>query len=292
MYKLVAIDLDGTLLDSYGKVSEFNKEALIKAQENGVMVVLSSGRPIASVKSFAQDIGAKDYIVCGNGAILYDLKNDKIAYGDYIDRNKVLKLIKICDDNSIFYSVYTDKLVLTKSFSFNMKVFNYENLDKPEDKKTNIKIVENIYDYIEKNEDAKVLKITICDEDQVIFRRIINIFKEIPNLSVLDVAHMSRKMIRVGNQDLPIEYYYTEITNENVNKWKAIEKLIEIENISQADTVGIGDNLNDKELIQNSGLGILMANANPKMQEYSDVMTDDNNSDGVGKAIYKYIIMQ
>ena len=290
MYKLVAIDLDGTLLDSYGKVSDYNKEALIKAQENGVMVVLSSGRPIASVKSFAQDIGAKDYIVCGNGAILYDLKKDEIAYGDYIDRNKVLKLIKICDDNSIFYSVYTDKLVLTKSYSFNMKVFNYENLDKPEDKKTNIKIVDNIYDYIEKNEDVNVLKITICDEDKVIFRRIINIFKEIPNLSVLDVAHMSRKMIRIGNQDYPIEYFYTEITNENVNKWKAIEKLIEIEKINQADTVGIGDNLNDKELIQNSGLGILMANADPKMQEYSDVMTDDNNSDGVGKAIYKYVL--
>jgi hypothetical protein len=99
---------------------------------------------------------------------------------------------------------------------------------------------------------------------------------------------MSRKMIRIGNQDYPIEYFYTEITNENVNKWKAIEKLIEIEKINQADTVGIGDNLNDKELIQNSGLGILMANADPKMQEYSDVMTDDNNSDGVGKAIYKY----
>ena len=290
MYKLVAIDLDGTLLDSYGKVSDYNKEALMKAQENGIMVVLSSGRPIASVKSFAQDIGAKDYIVCGNGAILYDLKNDKIAYGDYIDRNKVLKLIKICDDNSIFYSVYTDKLVLTKSYSFNMKVFNYENLDKPEEKKTNIKIVDNIYEYIEKNEDANVLKITICDEDQVIFRRIINIFKEVPNLSILDVAHMSRKMIRIGNQDLPIEYYYTEITNENVNKWKAIEKLIEIENINQADTVGIGDNLNDKELIQNAGLGILMANADPKMQEYSDVLTDDNNSDGVGKAIYKFVL--
>ena len=101
---------------------------------------------------------------------------------------------------------------------------------------------------------------------------------------------MARKMIKVGNQDLPIEYYYTEITNENVNKWKAIEKLIEIENIDRIDTVGIGDNLNDKELIQNAGLGILMANADPKMQEYSDVLTDDNNSDGVGKAIYKYVL--
>ncbi len=134
------------------------------------------------------------------------------------------------------------------------------------------------------------MKITICDEDQVIFRRIINVFKEIPNVCILDVSHMSRKIIKVGNQDFPIEYYYTEITNENVNKWKAIEKLIEIENIDRADTVGIGDNLNDKELIQNSGLGILMANANPKMQEFSDVMTDDNNSDGVGKAIYKYVL--
>ena len=290
MYKLVAIDLDGTLLNSYGKISDYNKEALLKAQERGVKVVLSSGRPIASVKSFAQNIGAKDYIICGNGAILYDLKNEKIAYGDYIDKNKVLKLIKICDENSIYYSVYTDKLILTKSLSYNIKVFNYENLDKPEDKKTNIKIVNDIYKYIEEEKDINVLKITICDESKIIFNRIINIFKEIPNLSILDVSHMSRKIIKIGMQEYKIEYYYTEITNENVNKWKAIERLINIENIAREETVGIGDNLNDKEMIQNSGLGILMENSDPKMKEYTDVMTDDNNNDGVGKAIYKYVL--
>ena len=66
MYKLIAIDLDGTLLNSYGEVTLENKEAIKKAISKGVEVVLASGRPIMSVKNLANELKANKYIICGN----------------------------------------------------------------------------------------------------------------------------------------------------------------------------------------------------------------------------------
>ena len=120
MYKLVAIDLDGTLLNSYGDVSNNNKEKLKKAIEMGTEVVLSSGRPIMSVKNFAKEIGCNKYIICGNGAITYDIQNEEIIYNRFLDKSKVLQIVKICEENSIFYTVYTKDTILTKNLNYHV----------------------------------------------------------------------------------------------------------------------------------------------------------------------------
>lgn len=68
MYKLIAIDLDGTLLNSYGQISEKNRNALNKAKEHNAEIIIASGRTTDSVRNIANDIGAKSYIICGNGS--------------------------------------------------------------------------------------------------------------------------------------------------------------------------------------------------------------------------------
>ena len=102
---------------------------------------------------------------------------------------------------------------------------------------------------------------------------------------------MSRKKIKSGTEDIDIQYYYTEITNKDVNKWTAIEFLINKLEIEPGEVVSIGDNLNDKEMVENSGLGVVMGNSNPKMKEIADVIVADNNSEGVLEAINKYILI-
>ena len=118
MYKLVAIDLDGTLLNSYGEISQRNKNAIKKSMERGIQVIIASGRPITSAKSYANESGANNYMVCGNGSILYDVKNDEIIYDRFIERQKALQIIKICEDNSIFFSIYTENLAISKSMNY------------------------------------------------------------------------------------------------------------------------------------------------------------------------------
>ena len=125
---------------------------------------------------------------------------------------------------------------------------------------------------------------------QIIFNSIIRKLRTIPDIDVLDVAHMSRKIIKSGTEEIPVQYCYTEITNKNVNKWCALEPIMERLNISREETIGIGDNINDKELIENAGLGVAMGNSAPYIKDMADIVVADNNSDGVLEVLKKYIL--
>ena len=82
--------------------------------------------------------------------------------------------------------------------------------------------------------------------------------KKTRDIEILEVSHMSRRMIKQGTEDIPIEYYYTEISASNVDKWNAIQYLIKRLNINKEDVIAIGDNINDIKMIENAGLGIVM----------------------------------
>ncbi len=285
MYKLIAIDLDGTLLNSYGLISEKNRETIKKAQENGVKIVLASGRTTNSVKSLAEELGGNEYIICGNGSLIYDLKKDEIIYDKFIDKNKALQIIQICEQNSIYYNVYTEDMVIAKTLDNNVLFYHQENSNKPDSKKTKINLVDNIYEYVKNLEGKNILKFTISDKSSIIFNSIIKKLRNIKNIDVLDVAHMSRKMIKSGTEAVSLEYYYTEITSENVDKWNAIEWLSEKLEIEKEEIMAIGDNINDKLMIENAGLGVAMGNSDPLIKEIADKTVANNNENGVAEAI-------
>jgi hypothetical protein len=288
MYKLIAIDLDGTMLNSYGEVTDYTKQAIKNAQNKGVEVIIASGRPIDSIKAIANEIESNNYFISGNGAILYDIKKEEVIYDKCMSKQKVLEIVKLCEENSISYNVYTDKTIIAKALKYNVLYYQKENLNKEEDKKTNINIVPNIYEYIQNLDEENYLKITICDEDRTVFNSIIRKLKNITGIEVLDVAHMSRKIIKHGTEEFSVEYFYTEISEENVDKWNAIEYLIEKLQIDKNEVIAIGDNVNDKKMIENAGLGIAMKGSTPKITEIANYITDTNNNDGVAKAIEKF----
>ena len=289
MYKIVTIDLDGTLLNSFGEISEVNLNQLRKCVNAGTEIVLTSGRVVSSIKNFANEIGGNNYLIAGNGSTVYDIKNEKVIYENTIPKEKVLKIIKICEENSIYYSVYTEKFIITKSLNYNILFYSKENLKKNNMEKTNINITQDIYSYLESMEDNKVSKISICDKDKVIFSSILKKLREIAGIDVLDVAHMSRKYIENGTDVVPVEFYYTEITNENVNKWEAIKFLIDRLKILPQEVIAIGDNINDKEMIENAGMGVAMGNSAPYIKELAKDVTLDNNENGVAETLKKYL---
>lgn len=290
MYKFVAIDLDGTLLNSYGEVTPATKEALLKAKEKGVEIVLSSGRPISSTESLARELGVDNYLISGNGAAVYDIQNQKLIWDRFLTKEQVLNIAKLCEENSFFYNVYTEDEVIASSLNYNVLFYHKENLKKIEEKRTHINVVQNIAKYIEESGKDKFLKITVCDESQFIFNSIMKRLKLIDGIDVLETEYMSRKKIKSGTEDVSIQYFYTEVTNKNVNKWSAIEFLLKMLNINKEEVLAIGDNMNDIEMIQNAGLGVVMGNSNPKMKEIANEIVSDNNSEGVLEAFNKFIL--
>lgn len=290
MYKLITIDLDGTLLNRYGEVTEYTKDIIKKTTNKGILVVLASGRISESVLTIAEEIGADKYYISGNGSVLYDMQKDEILYENYLTKEKVLEIIELCDKNSIYYNIYTENAVLAKSLNYNVAFYNYENTKKSSDKKTDINIVEDMYNYIKNSNLNKFLKITICDENKIVFSSILRKIKNISDIDVLEVSHMSQKKIKTGTKEVEVGYFYTEVSSKNVDKWFAIEKVMELENIKKEEVMALGDNNNDIVMIKNAGLGVAMGHSNEQVKKVADYITVDNNEDGVAKAIEQYVL--
>ena len=288
MYKLIAIDLDGTMLNSYGMVTENTKNTIKEIEKQGIEVIIASGRPIDSIKEIAKEIESKNYFIAGNGAIIYDIKKDEIIYEKTLSKEKVLEIIKICEDNSISYNIYTENEILATSLKYNVLYYHKENLKKKESKKTKINLVKNMYEYIQNKEDVKFLKITICDESKAVFNSIIRKIKEIKEIEVLEISHMSRKTIKQGTEEFEISYYYTEISAGDVDKWNAIEFLMEKLKIKREEIMTIGDNLNDRKMIENAGLGVAMGQSTPAILKLADEVTSSNDEEGISKILQKY----
>ena len=133
MYKLMAIDLDGTLLTSTGEVTEKTRVALKKAKEQGTEVVLSSGRPISSTESLAVELGVDNFLISGNGAAVYDIKEQKIIYDRFLSKEQVLSIARLCEENSFFYNVYTEDEVIASALNYNILFYHKENVKKIEE---------------------------------------------------------------------------------------------------------------------------------------------------------------
>lgn len=288
MYQLVAIDLDGTLLNSYGVVTDRTKQTIKKCIDKGIEIVLASGRPKDSIEAIAKEIGAEHYFIAGNGALVYDIKKEEVIYEKYMPKEKVLEIIRLCEQNSISYNVYTDKTILATSLKYNVLYYHKENLKKEESKKTHINIVDDMYSYVKQMQEEKFLKITICDTNSNVFNAIIRKMKQIEGIDILEVSHMSRKIIKQGTEEVPIEYYYTEISLQEVDKYNALQFLQKKLNIKNEETIAIGDNMNDKKMIQKAGMGIAMKQSCPAVIEIADYVTEGNNEDGVAKALEKF----
>ena len=290
MHKLIAVDLDGTMLNSYGEVTENTKRILKEIMQKGNEVVITTGRTMDAIQNIAEEIGTKKYIIAGNGAIIYDTQKNENIYEKNISKNKALDIIKICEDNSITYSVYTNKTIISRYLKYNVLYYYKENMKKTQNKKTSITLVDDVYEYVKNMKDENVIKIFICDETKSIFNAIIKKLRLIDEIEVLDVGHMSRKIITDGTQEIALEYFYTEITAENVDKWYAIEKLMETLKIKKEDVIAVGDNINDKKMIEAAGIGIAMKGSSPEVTKVANYITEfDNDNDGAAIEIEKIV---
>lgn len=239
MYKIAAIDLDGTMLNKYGAVTDETKSAIKQTIEKGTDVIIASGRPIDSIKTIAEEIGSNNYFIAGNGSLIYDIKNDQIMYEKFLNKQKVLEIAGICEENSISYNIYTEETIIAKQLKHNVLYYYKENLKKEEKNKTSITLVEDIIDYIKSSDNNKFLKITICDETKSIFNSVLRKLGTVSDIDILDVSHMSRKTIRQGTEDVDIEYFYTEISIKGADKWTVIEYLINFLNIEKEEVIAI-----------------------------------------------------
>ena len=266
-YKLLAIDLDDTLLNNDLVISNKNKEMIKKAKDIGTKVVICSGRSKPAMKYYIDELkefGSDEYFISFNGAMLIDLKNNNVIYSQGVEKEIVLELIQYSRIHNINIQLYVDDYLYVENY--NDTIREYERL-------AGIKstLVEDVTTVINTgsikvlfNDDHDILKIVKNDLGKMYDEKL-NIFFSKPN--------------------------YLEFLNKDINKGIAVMKLASYLNIKSEEVITIGDSFNDLSMIEIAGLGVAMVNGHPKVKEKANYVTiNDNNNDGVAEVIEKFIV--
>lgn len=269
-YKLVAIDMDGTLLNSKNEVSQRTKEAIIKAKEKGVHIVLATGRILKSALHYSQALGLKNPIVASNGGIMVD-ENRNVIYKNPMEKGAIRDLVNMAKEDDVYCHFYDEsKFYSAKIVQEFLKFYNEGNSE--------LQIEIEKFDDIDEmilNEDLNIYKFLFIDNDLDKLQR----FRE--RISILNNINISSSW---SNN--------IEAVAMNVSKGQALKELCRKLDISPKEVIAIGDSENDLSMLNFAGLGVAMENASDKIKKQVDYITDLNDNDGVAKVIEKFILGQ
>jgi Cof subfamily protein (haloacid dehalogenase superfamily) len=268
MYKAVFIDVDGTLIKSDHTVSAPTRQTIQELIKKGIMVVLVSARPPEGVLPISESIGLSDFPVASlNGG--YIMLNKEVIFESFIDLETTVQLHKQLMEYGVTLLYYQQD-----------KCFG-EIMNTPVAK------------------EQKVTKVPVIIQP---FEQTLDLWKgqhSGPNkILIMSTPEAVRKM----QKSLHLQYgdelnicsskpIYLEIMNSAASKTNAIRFLLERYNLQREEIIVIGDNFNDKEMIEFGGMGIAMGNAPDEVKAAADYVTDTNNNDGVHKALRKFIAL-
>lgn len=263
MYKLLAIDIDDTLLNDDMQITEPTRKALEQAIQQGVTVTLATGRMYASAKQIAKQLELDVPIITYQGALVKTLIEGQVIYERTVPSAAAAQVFQFCEQRGLHLQVYTDDILYAKQE--NEKVKAYASL-------TNVPYT--IEPNFETLIDRPFAKMLIYDEPEVLDELI-------PELRSLlgDQAHITKSKPN-----------FLEVMHPEGTKGHALHALARHYRCDISETIGVGDSWNDQELIRMAGLGVAMGNAIDSLKQIADYVTRTNNEDGVKHVIDKFIL--
>ena len=259
--KLIAFDVDGTFVgDDHLTINEKNIEAMKKAHEQGIKVVMSTGRTQAISQKEIDDVGCVDYMVLSNGAIVVDGTTNEVIKGNYISKEAGKKILKILVDHNAVFQIYAGQEAYVNKYSYD-NFLNSEGL--PEvflvEYRKRMKLTEDLQEVVD---NIPIEKFNV-DYDTKIVPEIMNALSEIPNL-VYTAGF-------VGN---------IEITGMGADKGNGLAWLSDKLGIKAEEVMAFGDSGNDVTMLKWAGESYALVNGNEKAKS-------DNNAGGVGEIIFE-----
>ncbi|CAM2800502.1 Cof-type HAD-IIB family hydrolase [Salinicoccus roseus] len=280
MVKLIALDMDGTLLGPNHDISRRNMEAINKAMERGVQVVVATGRAFYEAHGIIRELETPLPYICLNGA---EVRNEshEILSTNALNTELIHKVADVFRAEDIFYQIYTDRAIYTSSVERDIEIFmdlagqmghlaSEERIRNFMEERLERGTLIETDDYrsIFESEDENILKLLASSSSRAKLVRAKNELNEIGNLAVSSSS--------AGN---------IELTHENAQKGIALAHIAEIMGIDMKDVMAVGDNLNDISMLKRVGTAVAMGNAASEVKGIADKVTATNIEDGVALAI-------
>ena len=261
MIKLIATDMDGTLLDENGHLPEGFTDILDRLRAKNIKLVVASGRPYYTLQTNFGPIGRYLSYICENGALVVD--NNEIIYESKIDNDIVTELINSSKE------IDGNVTILCSAKSAYIEECSDEHLTEIKKYYTNLELVS---DLAEVSDD--IVKVTLC-----------NLQNSSENLNTIFKPKFGDKLNVVGSGEI-----WIDISNKGVNKGFALKNLMETDNISKEETMVLGDYYNDIEMLQQAEYSFVMENAPEDMKQYGKYIAASNVEHGVLRAILEYAL--
>ena len=268
MIKLVACDLDGTLLSSNRQVSQENLQAIKKMQEKGIPFVVATGRIYASAKDYAKSLDLQTPVIACNGAVVVDPVDDSILFEYPITSENAYRLIEIGHQHKIHFHFYDLDTVYMEKNNVLMDEFDRMNVSSPSKNAMNIKIVEDLASIVK---DTTLYKLGL-KSDQPFAKEAIEAMASIEGLTVCYSLT-----------------YLADIFNENASKGQAVKDVASLYHLDLSEVMAIGDNENDVSMLKAAGVGVAMFQARDFVKEAANEVTSSNDDNGVAAVINKYL---
>jgi Cof subfamily protein (haloacid dehalogenase superfamily) len=257
--RLLALDVDGTLIKDDHTLSAKNIEAVRKVAARGVEVVLCTGRGTPNAWPIFEKLGLSGTMISHNGAATVHGKAFDIQAQLEIDQTSYVKLLNYLKQKQLYFDVNTANVLYVETVPD--KVRSMYDLYEVE--------VTTVNDFL--TIDAGVVKVTLYDEDPAVLDAFESQFKA-------DWSDDELAMVRSGD-------YFIDFMRPNVNKGIALKTYAEAKGLVREQVVAIGNYNNDIEMLTYAGMGIAVANATSEVKQVSDLVVASNNDDGVSEAI-------
>jgi len=271
--KLIALDMDGTLLNEHGVLAEESKAALMKAMEQGVHVVIATGRVFSALPQDVITVPGIEYAITSNGANIIRLKDNETIYSNLIDGSKLDEIMDILEDETIMKEVFYDHQVYAQK-----------------------SCLEHLEDYGIRTEKSQRYTLTTRQPVEDTLALILENRDKLENINLLFGNEERRQQVWkrldavegiTACSSMP---YNLEIGGATTSKAAALDALGEILGETKEQIMACGDSSNDAAMLRHAGISVAMGNAEDEVKAESLMVTKTNKDHGVAYAIRELVL--
>lgn len=276
MIRMIAFDMDGTVLDEHKKILPETKAALESAVRQGIEIVPATGRPYCGLSSEIEQLQGVRYVMTCNGAGVYEMTTEKCLMEDSMDLESMLPLLAELEP----LPVMADPFLKGESFMNEKKRPLVEQMRVPEELKEYLRssrtLVPDLVEYLrDRGDDVEKLTINFVEDEEWNrqgYDEVVEILKKYSHLNA----------VSGGMRNI-------EVTRKGVSKASGLLWLGEYLGIKPEEMIAFGDSGNDLEMLKVAGLGVAMGNAEPDVKAAADYVTLANTENGIVHALQRFI---
>ncbi|MBF0777382.1 sugar-phosphatase [Streptococcus cuniculi] len=265
--KLVAIDIDGTLLNSQHQITPEVYQAIQDAKKAGVKIVIATGRPISGVKRILSELNLLDegdYVITFNGGLVQetatgkDVVKEGLSYADYLEWEYLSRKLDLPMHASLKDGMYTANRNIGKYTVYEAQLVNSP----------------VFYRTPEEMADKDIIKVMLVDEAEKL------------DAALPQIPSAMTERFNVA-KSAP---FYLEVTPKSVNKGQAIKQLSALLGLTMDQTMAIGDQENDRSMLEVVGTAVVMENGSAELKKIATHITKSNDEHGVAHAIREWVL--